>query len=29
MKINALIGEREVRDSDLKIFVFVNISQLS
>lgn len=29
MKINALIGEREVCDSDLKIFVFVNISQLS
>lgn len=28
MKINTLIGEREVPDSDWKIFVFVNISQL-
>lgn len=28
MKINALIGEKEEHDGDLKIFGFVNISKL-
>lgn len=28
MKINVLIGEREAHDGDLKIFVFLNVSQL-
>lgn len=28
MKINALIGEREAHECDLKIFGFVNVSQL-